>query len=86
MKAVEGKWKTIVTLPMEIENNYSPALISLYASDSKGREANGHTEQFYVYGFNDNISGDNEGLQSLNSTSIARSSPTEMPWRSPRRS
>lgn len=61
VKAVEGKWKTIVTLPMEIENNYSPAMISLYASDSKGREANGHTEQFYVYGFNDNISDDNEG-------------------------
>lgn len=46
-----GKWHSVFTVPMEIINNYSPALVSAYAWDESGREANGHTERLYVYGF-----------------------------------
>lgn len=57
----EGHWKLQVLLPSEIENNFSPALISLYAYDNEGKEANGYSEKFYVYGFRDNILQDNDG-------------------------
>lgn len=50
----DGRWNATFMLPSEIENNYSPALLSLYANDEAGREANGHSEQFYVYGFEEN--------------------------------
>lgn len=56
-----GYWETTVVLPSEIENNYSPALLSAYAYDSNGREANGSTDNFYVYGFSDTSSDDNDG-------------------------
>lgn len=49
---IDGRWSAVMTIPSEIENNYSPGLISLYASDLSGREANGASEQFFVYGFN----------------------------------
>lgn len=54
VKAENGTWKAVMLLPAEIENNFSPALISLYASDNLGREANGACEDLYVYGFDEN--------------------------------
>ncbi len=46
-----GLWETAFVMPSEIENNYSPALISLYGHNSNGEEANGSTDRFYVYGY-----------------------------------
>lgn len=48
-----GSWKATFTVPMEISNNYSPALLSAYAWDKRGREANGYSESLYVYGYPD---------------------------------
>lgn len=57
-----GKWEASVRLPLEIENNYSPALFTFYAYDtSKGIEANGTCDRLYVYGLADNIVDDNDG-------------------------
>lgn len=61
VNVVDGRWKATITMPSEIENNYSPALFSMYAFDANGREANGACEQFYVYGFDDNAVADTEG-------------------------
>lgn len=60
-KVSDGRWSATFVLPSEIENNYSPALLSLYANDEAGREANGHSEQFYVYGFESNPQEDFDG-------------------------
>lgn len=60
-RVTEGLWRTVVNIPMDIENNYSPALLSLYASDSSGREASGSTDRFYVYGASDKSQEDTEG-------------------------
>lgn len=57
----DGKWKITTTIPYEIENNYSPALISLYAYDDQGREANGMSEKLYVYGYAEDATDDAEG-------------------------
>ena len=62
----EGRWSATVMMPAEIENNYSPALISLYANDDNGREANGACENFYVYGFNEEAPEDYEGPEIRN--------------------
>ncbi|MDE6717897.1 MAG: type IX secretion system sortase PorU [Muribaculaceae bacterium] len=49
-----GRWSARLLLPSQIENNYSPALISAYAWNEKdGREAHGMTERLYVYGYDD---------------------------------
>ncbi len=61
VKVANGTWTATVNMPPEIENNYSPALISLYAYDESGREANGAFEKFYVYGFNESAPEDYEG-------------------------
>lgn len=61
VRAHEGKWETTALMPAEIENNYSPALISLYASDDTGREANGSCEKLYVYGYDTEAPEDYEG-------------------------
>ncbi|MCH5228582.1 MAG: type IX secretion system sortase PorU [Muribaculaceae bacterium] len=61
VKVNEGKWSTEFTMPSEIENNYSPALISLYAYEEKGREANGACENLYVYGYDQNVPDDFDG-------------------------
>ncbi len=50
-KVTAGKWNAELIVPLEIADNYSPALISAYASDSDGREANGYCDRFYVYGY-----------------------------------
>lgn len=61
VKAEGGKWTASLRVPMEIENNFSPALVSLYASDSAGREANGSCDSFYIYGFDAEAPADTEG-------------------------
>lgn len=60
--ARDGMWSTTILMPAEIANNYTPALITLYAYDSEaGEEANGSTEHIYVYGYNSTIAEDTEG-------------------------
>ena len=56
-----GYWETEFIMPSEIENNYSPALISLYAMNENGDEANGSNEQLYVYGFDTTATDDTDG-------------------------
>lgn len=49
----DGEWEATLVIPEEIDNNYSPALLNLYAYADDYREANGSTEKFYIYGFAD---------------------------------
>lgn len=60
-KVNAGKWATSFTMPSEIENNYSPALISMYAYTDDGKEANGATDKLYAYGYDTNAPDDFEG-------------------------
>lgn len=48
-----GEWEVSLLIPEEIDNNFSPALLNMYAFSDDLREANGSTEKFYVYGFTD---------------------------------
>lgn len=57
----EGRWSAEMFVPLEIENNYSPAMITLYAYSDAGVEANGHTDKLYVYGYDENAPEDNQG-------------------------
>ena len=57
----DGKWETTFSMPSEIENNYSPAMVALYAFDSNGREANGATEKLYAYGYDESAPDDFDG-------------------------
>lgn len=57
----EGHFETTIYMPSEIENNYTPGRITLYALASDGREANGSTEKFYVYGYDESAREDNDG-------------------------
>lgn len=50
-KVTGGRWTATVLTPALIENNYSPARLSLYAYSDSGVEANGACERLYVYGF-----------------------------------
>lgn len=50
-KVVNGEWCGEMHLPSEIENNYSPARVVAYAWSDAGKQAHGHTEQLYVYGY-----------------------------------
>lgn len=61
-----GRWSCPVILPMEVENNFSPALLSMYAYDADCREANGSFTGFYVYGFDEESPGDIEGPEFRN--------------------
>ena len=61
VKATAGQWSTSFTMPTEIENNYSPALLSLYAYDEEGREANGACEKLYAYGYDSEAPDDFDG-------------------------
>lgn len=50
--ASQGHWSASILMPSEITNNYSPAMLSLYAYDSDTQaEANGSTDKLYVYGY-----------------------------------
>ena len=60
-KVTNGLWESNFTMPSEIENNYSPALLSLYAYDAKGTEANGSCEKLYAFGFDETAPEDFEG-------------------------
>lgn len=60
-KVENGEWEITVYMPSEIENNFYPGRITLYAVASDGREANGATEKFYVYGMNPDAPDDIEG-------------------------
>ena len=61
VKVTAGLFSGTLNLPPEIENNYSPARITVYAWDGEGREANGSCERLYVYGYNEDGSDDTEG-------------------------
>lgn len=58
----DGVWSTTILMPSEISNNYSPALISLYAYDpSKKNEANGSSDKLFVYGYDNTSAEDTDG-------------------------
>ncbi|MDE5839442.1 MAG: type IX secretion system sortase PorU, partial [Muribaculaceae bacterium] len=60
--AKDGKWETTILMPSEIANNYSPALISIYAYDKTlQEEANGSTDRLYVYGYSEDAEEDDKG-------------------------
>lgn len=56
-----GQWEITVLMPAEIENNFSPALFSMYAWSDTGMEANGGCEQLYVYGYDTEAPEDTDG-------------------------
>lgn len=70
-----GEWEVTILMPSEIDNNYSPALLNVYAYSDTGMEANGSTEKLYVYGWNEDATEDLEGpeisLLALNSELFA---------------
>lgn len=62
VRVENGEWAARLMLPAEIENNYSPALITAYAwNETTGEEAHGMTENLYVYGYNDEEIADEKG-------------------------
>ena len=61
VKVTNGEWSTSFVMPSEIENNYSPAMLSMYAFEEKGREANGASEKLYVYGYDETAPDDFQG-------------------------
>lgn len=57
-----GKWSANILMPTEIANNYTPALLTLYAYDTTlGAEANGSSQMLYIYGIDDSADGDYSG-------------------------
>ena len=75
----DGRWEIEMKLPMEIANNYSPALLNMYAYSTEGEEvleAVGSTEELIVYGMDPDadIDADQEGpkieLFTLNNTNF----------------
>lgn len=65
VRVENGKWEATLRVPVEIENNYSPARISLYAYSDEGIEANGASEDLYVYGYHESPDTDSEGPEIL---------------------
>lgn len=63
-----GEWEIKINMPSEIENNYTTGRMTFYALADDGREANGSTEKFYVYGYDENAKEDNEGPDILKFT------------------
>lgn len=58
----DGRWTGSILMPAEISNNFSPAMLSLYAYDPTMKmEANGSTEMLYVYGYDYDSLEDSEG-------------------------
>lgn len=70
----DGKWTSTMLVPSIIDNNYSPARLSMYAYGKGGVEANGACEQFYIYGEGSTTITDDKGpeieLLALNSESF----------------
>ncbi|MDE6010321.1 MAG: type IX secretion system sortase PorU [Muribaculaceae bacterium] len=60
-KVTGGQWSTTLLIPMEIENLYNPAKLSLYAYSDSGKEAHGVCTDFYVYGYDENAPDDDKG-------------------------
>lgn len=60
-RVTDGKWEATLHVPIEITNNYSPALLNFYAYSEDGREAGGSFSDFYVYGYDDRTSDDTTG-------------------------
>ncbi|MDE7160213.1 MAG: type IX secretion system sortase PorU [Muribaculaceae bacterium] len=56
-----GRWETVLRLPSDIENNFSPAMLSYYAYSDAGMEANGMCDNLYVYGYDETAPEDNAG-------------------------
>lgn len=56
-----GEWETTILMPSEIENNFTPGRITFYALAEDGREANGSTDKFYVYGYDEDAPEDLQG-------------------------
>lgn len=81
-----GEWSATILMPSEISNNYSPALISMYAYDPEIKsEANGSTDMLYVFGYDENSTDDfegpaieNFGVTSGNKTGTVHSNPVAM--------
>lgn len=69
-----GKFLIKFTMPSEIANNYSEALINLYARSDKGVEANGYYNNLFVYGYDESGIEDTTGPEieylTLNGTSF----------------
>ena len=70
-----GEFSLKFRVPTEINNNYTPAQISLYAyTDDKKEDANGSMENFYVYGYSDEDDEDRDGpeisLMALNTSAF----------------
>lgn len=56
-----GHFRFTVKMPTEISNNWSPALLNLYAVADNGNEANGSNERFYVFGYDEEAIEDTQG-------------------------
>lgn len=56
----EGKFSFKLSMPSEIAYNFRPAALNLYASAADGTDASGVNRDFYVYGYADNATADNE--------------------------
>ena len=59
-RVTNGRWEAIVPLSTDIENNFSPALLTCYAYSDNGTEAHGKCDKFYLYGMEENIN-DHDG-------------------------
>lgn len=60
-KITDGNWQVTVLLPSEIENNYSPGKFFFYASNEEHLEAHGNTDDFFIYGYDENAPLDETG-------------------------
>lgn len=63
---INGEFTVKVAIPSEINapsafDNYTPALLNFYASSNDGIEANGNNEQFYIYGYDSELTADTIG-------------------------
>lgn len=56
-----GRWEAEFVIPTEILDNFSPARLAAYAWTESGLSANGSTEKFYVYGFDETTEADIQG-------------------------
>lgn len=71
-----GEFTFSINLPSEVDyDNFSPALLSLYAYSDNQVEANGSNSNFYIYGYDETIPADTIGpdirAMFLNSESFA---------------
>ena len=69
---VDGRFTVRIIIPTEVNNeydNYSPALINLYAYDSRDTlEAKGSNSDFYIYGYEDELVTDTIGPEIITMT------------------